>query len=94
MARPQHTPNLDGLEEAVTLLFCLVDDAYYLINPQGRRYEALEGLSDSEVVTLALFQRLRGVESERSFLRDAARFFAHLFSRGWWGCTPPRSTAA
>jgi hypothetical protein len=36
-------------------------------------------LSDSEIVTLTLFQRLRGVESERSFLRDAARFFAHLF---------------
>jgi hypothetical protein len=28
---------------------------------------------------LALFQQLRGVESERSFLRDAQRFFVHLF---------------
>lgn len=28
---------------------------------------------------MALFQQLRGVESERSFLRDAQRFFAHLF---------------
>jgi hypothetical protein len=36
-------------------------------------------LSDSEIVTLALFQQLRGVESERSFLRDAQRFFSHLF---------------
>jgi len=26
-----------------------------------------------------LFQQLRGVESERSFLRDAERFFSHLF---------------
>jgi hypothetical protein len=34
---------------------------------------------DSEIVTLALFQQLRGVESERSFLRDAQRFFSHLF---------------
>jgi hypothetical protein len=31
------------------------------------------------VITLALFQQLRGVESERSFLRDAERFFSHLF---------------
>jgi Transposase DDE domain len=31
------------------------------------------------VITLALFQQLRGVESERSFLRDAQRFFSHLF---------------
>jgi hypothetical protein len=32
-----------------------------------------------EVITLAIFQQLRGVESERSFLRDAQRFFSHLF---------------
>jgi hypothetical protein len=31
------------------------------------------------VLTLVLLQQLRGVESERSFLRDAQRFFAHLF---------------
>jgi hypothetical protein len=31
------------------------------------------------VLTLALFQQLRGVESERSFLRDVDRFCCHLF---------------
>jgi hypothetical protein len=60
-------------------LFCLVDDAYALLNPSGKSYESLKRLSDSEVIALALFQQLRGVESERSFLRDAARFFSHLF---------------
>ena len=45
----------------------------------ARRYESLKRLSDSEVITLALFQQLRGVESERSFLRDAQRFFSLLF---------------
>jgi hypothetical protein len=30
-------------------------------------------------IYLALLQQLRGVESERSFLRDAQRFFSHLF---------------
>jgi hypothetical protein len=30
-------------------------------------------------ITLALFQQLRGTESQRSFLRDAERFFSHLF---------------
>jgi len=59
-------------EVAVTVLFCRVDDVYYRINPQGRRYETLKDLSDSEVETLALFQQLRGVESERSILREAA----------------------
>jgi Transposase DDE domain len=79
MAQPELTPHLVLLEEALTILFCRVDDVYYRINPKGRRYENLKELSDSEVMTLALFQQLRGVESERSFLREAARFFSHLF---------------
>ncbi len=79
MAQPNHTPRLAETEEALTVLFCLVDDAYVLLNPRARRYESLKRLSDSEVITLALFQQLRGVESERSFLRDAERFFSHLF---------------
>ncbi len=81
MAQPNHTQRLVRTEEALTVLFCLIDDAYALLNPSGRRYEPLKRLSDSEVITLALLQQLRGVESERSFLRDAseARFFSHLF---------------
>jgi hypothetical protein len=80
MAQPHHTPRLAHTEEALTVLFCLIDDAYRLLNPHGaRRYESIKRLSDSEVITLALFQQLRGVESERSFLRDAERFFSHLF---------------
>ena len=51
-----------------------------MLNPLGRRYESLKRLSDSsELIALALFQQLRGVESERSFLGDVERFFAHLF---------------
>ncbi len=50
------------------------------LNPRGARsYESIKRLADSEVIALALFQQLRGVESERSFLRDAQRFFSHLF---------------
>ena len=79
MANPQHIPSLASLEEAITVLFCLVDDTYTLLNPDGRTHESLKRLSDSEVLTLALFQQLRGIESERSFLRDAQRFFSHLF---------------
>jgi Transposase DDE domain len=79
MAHTQHTPTLASLEEAITVLFCLIDDTYALLNPSGRGYESIKKLSDSEVLTLALLQQLRGVESERSFLRDAQRFFAHLF---------------
>ncbi len=79
MAQPNHTEAFARTEDALTVLFCLIDDAYALLNPNGKRYEPLKRLSDSEVITLALFQQLRGVESERSFLRDAQRFFSHLF---------------
>ena len=79
MAQRQHTHSLAYLEEAVSVLFCLIDDTYALLNPRAERYEAIKRLSDSEVITLALFQQLRGVESCRSFLRDAQRFFSHLF---------------
>jgi hypothetical protein len=79
MAHTHHTRRLAQTEEALTVLFCLIDDAYPNLNPRARRYESIKRLADSEVITLALFQQLRGVESERSFLRDAERFFAHLF---------------
>jgi hypothetical protein len=79
MAQPELTPQLVLLEEAVTILFCRIDDAYYRLNPKGHHYETLKELSDSEVITLALFQQLRGIESQRSFLREVARFFSHLF---------------
>ncbi len=79
MAHHNTTPTSASLEEAVTVLFCLVDDAYAVLNQRAGSYETIKRLSDSEVLALALFQQLRGVESERSFLRDAQRFFSHLF---------------
>ena len=79
MAQREQTPQLALLEEALTILFCRVDDIYYRLNPRGGRYASLKQLSDSEVLALALFQQLRGVESERSFLREVTRFFSHLF---------------
>jgi hypothetical protein len=80
MAHQHHTRRLDRTEEAIITLLCLIDDAYALLNPHAHRYESLKRLSDSELITLALFQQLRGVQSERSsFLRDAERFFSHLF---------------
>src|SRR5215203_2359215 len=74
-----HTEALTRTEDALTVLFCLIDDAYTHLNPQANSYEGIKRLSDSEILTLALLQQLRGLESERSFLRDAQRFFAHLF---------------
>jgi hypothetical protein len=79
MAQAQHTPQAELLEEAITTLFCQIDDRYRILNPRGDLYASLKRLSDSEVLALAIFQQLRGVESERSFLGEAARFFSHLF---------------
>jgi hypothetical protein len=79
MARLHHTEALTRTEDALTVLFCLIDDAYAHLNPQANSHEGIKRLSDSEVLTLALLQQLRGVESERSFLRDAQRFFSELF---------------
>jgi hypothetical protein len=63
MAQPELTPQLALLEEAMTVLFCRIDDTYYRLNPKGRHYETLKELSDSEIMTLALLQQLRGIES-------------------------------
>jgi hypothetical protein len=92
MAQVPHTHSLAHLEEALTVLFCLIDDAYRLLNPHGaRRYESIKRLSDSEIVTLALLQQLRGVESERSFCGMPSGC-SPTCSRGLWGCTLPHCT--
>lgn len=70
MARSHHTPRFELLEEALSILFCRVDDTYASLNPGASDYESLKKLSGSEVITLSLFQQLRCIESERSFLRD------------------------
>jgi hypothetical protein len=79
MAHEHLTRRFARTEEAIITLFCLVDDAYHHLNPRARCSESLKRLSDSEVIALALFGQLRGIESERSFLRDVERFFSHLF---------------
>jgi hypothetical protein len=92
MAQSRHpTPSLAHPEEALTVLFCLIDDAYALLNSHdAQHYESIKLLSDSEVIALALFQHLRGVQSEPSFFRDIERFLSHLYPGGV-GLTPPRS---
>ena len=39
MAHKEHTPEFVLLEEAITVLFCEIDDAYRALNPNGCRYE-------------------------------------------------------
>jgi hypothetical protein len=58
MHQPAHIGGFAPLVEALTVLFCVVDDIYQNVNPNGRCYESLKKLSDSEVITLALIQQL------------------------------------
>jgi hypothetical protein len=55
MAHAHTTPRLYQAKEALTTLFCLVDDAYRLLNPGWQSHEVLKKLSDFEVLALALF---------------------------------------
>ncbi len=78
MAHFRHTEGLARTEYGVTVLLCLAD-AYAMIIPKASAYEALKRLPDSEDLAPALLQQLFGIESICSFLRNAERFFAHLF---------------
>jgi hypothetical protein len=60
------------------ILFCLGAPPIASTNPQGGRYAALKTLSNSAVMILVLFQQLRAWRAS-ACLRDAARFFSHLF---------------
>ena len=72
MAYHSTTPWASRSEEAVTVLFCLIDDAYYaLLNPRANTYGSLKRLSDSEVLTLALLQQLVARRGERAVVLPA-----------------------
>jgi hypothetical protein len=77
MTRPNHTPRLAHTEEAshCSLASSRTLRASQPPCPLLRIPQA--PLSDSEAIVL--FYQLPGVESERSFLRNAQRFFSHLF---------------
>lgn len=47
MAQPHLTPRLDRTEEAITVLFCLIDDVYCLLNPRGELYASLKRLAQA-----------------------------------------------
>jgi len=60
MALPELTPHSALLEEALIVLLWRIDDTYYRLNPEGRHYETLKELSDSEIITLALLSAAAG----------------------------------
>jgi hypothetical protein len=66
MARYEHARGFALLEEALTVLFCAIDDIYQNVNPDGWRYESLKKLSDSEVITLRRQCRACGCVRKRS----------------------------
>jgi hypothetical protein len=63
MSHTDHTQRLARTEEALTVLFCLIDDAYALLNPKGRRYESLKRPSDMEGRIGQFYTVLKGVQT-------------------------------
>ena len=81
MAQPHHTPGLHRTEEAITPC-CVLPPRRRLRTPQPARRalrlaQAPLGLGGPDPRPVPA--ELRGVESEQSLLREAERFFAHLF---------------
>ncbi len=93
MAQLQHTPSLTCLEEAVTMLFCLIDDAYALLNPRARRYESLSSNFRTRKSSPSPYSS--NSEGWKVSAPSCARLSgsSRICFRGWWGCcTLPRST--
>ena len=53
MAQPNHTRRLVLMEEDITVLYCLIDDAYAHLNPNARRYESLKRLATRIALKIA-----------------------------------------
>ena len=83
LALGHHTHQFTRTEEAIMVLFCLIDDAYANLNPRGRRYESLKRLSDSEVITLALFQQVCGASSQSAPSYATLRGSSRTSSPAW-----------
>jgi len=91
MGRLHHTEAFARTEDALTVLFCLIDEAYALLNPRAEGYEAIKRLSDSEALTLALLQQLR-VSRASARYSGTPSGSSLTCSLGWWAFTPPRCT--
>ena len=64
MAQVQHTHSLPHLEEALTALFCFIDDANALLNPHHttlRVHKAAFGLRDYHLRPLAAASGVAGL---------------------------------
>jgi len=94
MAQEHDTPELALLEEAITILFCLIDDDYRNLNPKGRHYATLKQLTDSEVITLALYSSNSEAWSPNAPFCARPPAFSLTSSRARSGFIPPRSIAA
>jgi len=88
MAQLNHTPRLLEAEVALTVLFCLIDDAYTHLNPRALCYESLKHLSDSEVVALLHSSSSCGACKANAPFCGTQRGSSPTRSLGWWGSAP------
>lgn len=72
MAQAHLTPQVARTEEAITVLFCFLGDAYYRFNPNGGDTLLSSGTWTLRAWPSRSSSRASGrTESERSFLQDA-----------------------
>jgi hypothetical protein len=93
MAQPNHTEGFSRTEDAVTVLFCLTDDAYAHLNAQAKSYESIKRLSDSGILALALLQQSSGASRASALSSGMPSGSSRTCSPGSWVFTLPRSTA-
>ncbi len=77
MAHANHTRRLARTEETLTVLFCLVDDAYALLNPHRDRYE----LTAANVAEVKLTEELL-LDGANLGTEVARRLFGDLLPTG------------
>ena len=78
------TTILNSLEDLFLILFTMIDDLYARFAPPevlGRRNCGKAGLSDSEVIAIAVCGELVGVDSEKAWHSFVKRNYRHLFPR-------------
>ena len=69
-----------GLEEALILLYLLVDDSYRAVTLGGRLRQRGPELSDVEVLTMEIFGEQQGRHDDASIHRYFAGHWRHFFA--------------
>ena len=94
MAQPHHTRRLAQTEEALTVLFCLVDDIYAWLNPKSKRYASFSSASRIRRSSPSLSFSSCGAPRAKDLSCATRRGSSHTSSQEWSVFLPRHSIAA